>query len=189
MPEMRLRDDDYIPPAELIEAWQEHPQIVKLGNPILRQVAAPVARILNGETQGLIERMKSIMDKANGLGLAAPQIGVSQRIIVYEIDDKVHVIVNPVISGCRGEQTEPLEGCLSIPGLQGQVTRFNELRIRGQDQRGRPISRKAVELEARVIQHEVDHLDGILFIDRAEPETIAWIHSTDDDEMNAAPHD
>ena len=114
--------------------------------------------------------------------------GVSQRVIVYDIDDVVHVIVNPVISGCRGEQADPMEGCLSIPGLQGKVLRFNEVRIRGQDQRGRPISRKASELEARVIQHEVDHLDGILFIDRAEPDSIGWVLSSDD-EKNTAPHE
>jgi len=188
MPDTHLTDDKYIPPAELIEAWQEHPEIVKLGNPILRQVAAPVTRILTGETQKLIERMKVIIRKASGLGLAAPQIGVSQRVIVFDIDDEIHVIVNPIITGGRGEQLDPMEGCLSIPGLQGQVPRFNELRVRGQDQRGRPISRKVTELEARVIQHEVDHLDGVLFIDRADPDTISWVHASDD-EKNTAPHD
>ncbi len=185
-----MTDDQYIPPAELIGAWQQHPEIVKLGSAVLRQVAAPVTRILTGETQKLIERMKATMQKANGLGLAAPQVGVSQRIIIFDVDDEISVIVNPVISGCRGEQVDPMEGCLSIPGLQGQVKRFNELRVRGQDQRGRPVSRKVTELEARVIQHEVDHLDGILFIDRAEPETIGWVQSSDDDDdMNAAPHE
>ena len=187
MSEGRLKDEEYIPPPELFEAWEEHPEIVKLGDPVLRKVASPVSKILIGETQALIEKMKVVMRKANGLGLAAPQVGVSSRVIVYEIEDEIAVIVNPVISGGRGEQLDPPEGCLSIPGLQGQVKRFNELRVRGQDHRGRPVSKKVTELEARVIQHEVDHLNGVLFIDRAEPETIGWALPGEEELEGAAP--
>ena len=192
MSQSRLTDEEYIPPPELIEAWEEHPEIVKIGDPVLRKVAMPVTRILTSETQQLIERMKVVMKKANGLGLAAPQIGVSRRVIVYSIEDVVRVIVNPIISGGRGEQLDPPEGCLSIPGLQGRVSRYNELRVRGQDHRGKPVSKRVTEMEARVIQHEVDHLDGILFIDRADPETVVWAYSDDDeDEYDdvEAPHD
>ena len=91
-----------------------------------------------------------------------------------------HTSVSKIKAAC--EQIEPMEGCLSIPGLQGQVKRFNEIRVRGQDQRGKPISKKYTELESRVVQHEVDHLDGILFIDRADPETVGWVLGDDDDE-------
>jgi len=184
MSDSRLTDDQYIPPPELMEAWDEHPEIVKLGDPVLRQVAKPVIRILTGDTQKLIERMKTVMQKAHGLGLAAPQVGVSLRVIIYDVEDEIQVVVNPSISGGRGEQLDPPEGCLSIPGLLGRVKRFDELRVRGQDQRGRPVSKKVTELEARVIQHELDHLDGILFIDRADPETIAWSLPGSDENAN-----
>lgn len=184
-------DAMFRPPPELQAAWEEHPAIVKLGDPILRQVAKPVNRILHAETQKLIERMKVVMREARGLGLAAPQIGVSQRVIIYDVDEQIQVLVNPVIDHCKGEQLDPPEGCLSIPGLQGQVKRFNELRVRGQDQRGRPVSKRVSELEARVIQHEIDHLNGVLFIDpgRADPETLVWVFSTDEEDGNAAPRE
>ena len=167
-------DDKIIPPPELMGAWEAIPEIVKLGDPVLRKRAESVTRILTSDTQKLIEHMKVVMRKANGLGLAAPQVGVSQRVIVYEIDDQVHVLVNPIISGGRGEQLEPMEGCLSIPNLHGVVKRFQEIKIKGQDHRGRPVSKKVTDLEARVIQHEVDHLDGILFIDRADASSLVW---------------
>jgi peptide deformylase len=131
--------------------------------------------------------MTDIMRDANGLGLAAPQIGMSTRIIVYDAHegDGVRVLINPKILSMSGEQTEPKEGCLSIPGLQGVVKRANEIRVKGFDEKNRPVTRRAKGLEARVIQHEVDHLDGILFIDRAEPETLEW--ALGDDEDDEAP--
>ncbi len=168
------------PPPELEEAWIEHPEIVKLGDPILRQVAKPILRY-NQETRKLIEHMTTVMRKARGLGLAAPQVGVSSRILVYDTGDGLRVLVNPVIVSQRGEQTDPPEGCLSIPGLQGVVMRANELRVKGFDERGRPITCRVNELESRVIQHEIDHLDGILFFDRAAPETVVWLLEDEDE--------
>lgn len=170
-------------PPELWEAWDRFRNIVKYGEPVLRQVAKPVTRI-NNETQLLVRRMIDTMRDANGLGLAAPQVGVSTRVIVYDPLDKkgVRVLINPVILSMSGEQWEPEEGCLSIPGLVGKVKRAQEIKIKGYDERNHPIVRRVSGLEARVIQHEVDHLDGILFIDRAEPGTIEWVIDGDDDE-------
>ena len=188
-PETTL-DDQIIPPPEIMPSWEAVPEVVKLGDPVLRRKADPVTRILTSDTQKLIEHMKVVMHKANGLGLAAPQVGVSKRVIIYEIDDELQVIVNPIISGGRGEQLEPIEGCLSIPNLHGVVKRFQELKVKGQDQRGRPISKKVTDLEARVIQHEVDHLDGILFIDRAERSSLVWAmpgRKGDEDEETDQP--
>ena len=175
-------------PPELMEAWDRYPEIVKYGDPLLRQTARPVTRI-SSETTRLIKRMTSIMRDANGLGLAAPQIGASTRIIIYDVTDGdgLKVLINPKILSMSGEQVEPKEGCLSIPGLQGVVKRANELRFRAYDERNRQVSRRVKGLEARVIQHEIDHLDGILFIDRVEPDTLEWALGDDEDE--AAPQE
>jgi peptide deformylase len=174
-------------PPELMESWDRFPAIVKYGDPVLRKTAAPVKRI-SSETTALIKRMESVMREANGLGLAAPQIGTSLRIIVYDAHEGngLRVLINPKIISRSGEQTEPKEGCLSIPGLQGVVKRANDLRVLGFDERNRQVSRRVKGLEARVIQHEIDHLDGILFIDRAEPDTLEWALGGDEDE-EAAP--
>ena len=130
------------------------------------------------------------MEEASGLGLAAPQVGVSTRVILYRLPDKgLRVLINPKIIAMRGEQLEPEEGCLSIPGLQGVVRRAQEIRVKGFDERNRPVSRRVTDLEARVIQHEIDHLDGILFIDRADPGTLEWILGTDAEDGNGAPRE
>ena len=170
-------------PPELWEAWGRFKDIVKYGDPVLRQVAKPVTR-LSAETQKLVERMKSTMKEANGLGLAAPQVGASTRIIVYDALDKkgVRVLINPIIISMQGEQWEPEEGCLSIPGLVGIVKRAQDIKVKGYDERNRPVVRRASGLEARVIQHEVDHLNGILFIDLATPESIEWVLKEDDED-------
>ena len=132
-------------PRELHEAWYRYKAIVKLGHPALEQVAKPVTRY-NTETHNLISRMSAAMREANGLGLAAPQLGVSMRIIVYASGDDIKVLVNPKIISQKGEQLDPPEGCLSIPGLQGQVLRAKEVRVKGFDERGRAVSRRALDL-------------------------------------------
>lgn len=175
-----ISDDQFQPPPELAEAWSFIPEIVKLGTPILRQVAQPIARI-TPDIRALAERMTETMKKAHGLGLAAPQVGISVRLFVYDVGDGVKVVINPQLLELSGEQLGP-EGCLSIPGLLGDVTRANELRLKAFDVRGRAFSHKVSELEARVIQHEYDHLDGVLFFDKAVPETLEWSWGSDDDE-------
>ena len=168
-------------PPELQEAWNAHKEIVKYGTPVLRQVAQSVKRITK-ETQDLIRRMERVMRDAKGLGLAAPQIGVSERVIVYDTGEGIQVLINPQIISMRGEQLDPPEGCLSIPGLQGQVKRAMEIKVKGYDAKNKIIVKKMNELEARVIQHEIDHLDGVLFIDRVDPDTLEWVWGDEDDE-------
>ena len=169
-------------PVELIEFWNSMPEVIKLGDPILRKIAKPVTRI-NRDIQNLVKRMEKIMRDSDGLGLAAPQIGESIRLFVYDSGEGFRVIINPQIVSLKGEQSKPNEGCLSIPGLQGVVKRAKEVRVRGFDERNKPINRRATELEARVIQHELDHLDGVLFFDRVEQGTLEWVIGEDDDEQ------
>jgi peptide deformylase len=189
MPDRAARDSQFAPPRELEAAWSRHPEILKLGDPVLRQVASPV---MHGgkEVQELIERMTGIMQNAFGLGLAAPQVGALQRVVIYKMPEEknpIRVLINPKIIRARGEQVDPAEGCLSIPGLQARVCRAAEVRVKAFDRRMRPITIRAEGLEARVIQHELDHLDGILFIDedRADSSTFEWMLVPEDEDEEA----
>jgi peptide deformylase len=176
-------------PDDMKALWEERVgPIVFFPNAILRQTAAPVGRP-DREVRDLISRMKEAMAGANGVGLAAPQLGVLLRAIVYRLpeeDAPVRSLVNPRIVSMKGSQLGP-EGCLSIPLLQGEVERAEEIEVKGLDLSGRPVKRRASGFEARVIQHEVDHLDGILFIDRADLETLHWRMPGDDDEEEDVP--
>lgn len=160
-------------------ARAEGDPIVKYPDPILRQVAEPIKRI-TPEIRQLVSFMRRAMQDANGIGLAAPQVGVSLRLILYtdfsdEENPQIHALINPVILKMAGEQMEPPEGCLSLPGLMGNVRRAQTIWVKATNLQGKTIKLKAEGLTARVIQHEVDHLDGILFIDRADPSTLRWI--------------
>jgi len=156
--------------------WEtRHPDIVRLGHPVLRTTARPVPRP-TAETRRLVDRMKAAMQAERGIGLAAPQVGVDERVIIYRLPEEhasVHVMINPRIVSAKGEQTG-VEGCLSLPFLHGEVNRASEVIVKAMDMLGRPIKRRASDLEARVIQHEIDHLDGVLFIDRVDPDTLHW---------------
>jgi peptide deformylase len=138
--------------------------IVLLGDPILRQKAKRVTRF-DESVQQLIDDMIDTMRDAPGTGLAAPQVGVPLRISVIEVDEKVTVLCNPEIVEMEGEY-EPEEGCLSIPGYVANVKRALKVTVKGKNRRGKEIKIKAGDLLAHAIQHEVDHLNGILFIDR-----------------------
>jgi peptide deformylase len=176
-------DELEIPP-DIKKLWDERGgPIVKVPDQVLKQVAKPVERPTQA-TRALIDRMKEAMSRDNGVGLAAPQLGVSQRIIVYKLPEEkepLRVVINPKIVSRKGEQIGP-EGCLSIPFYQGDVKRALEVVVKGMDMLGRPWKRRATEFEARVIQHEVDHLDGILFIERAEPGTLHWLRDEEAEE-------
>ncbi|HJS91935.1 MAG TPA: peptide deformylase [Steroidobacteraceae bacterium] len=149
--------------------------VLKMGEPLLRQVAAPVQRF-DAELTALIEDMNDTMRSLNGAGLAAPQIGVSLRVVIFEVTVNPRypgvppipytVLVNPELTPIGERQEEGWEGCLSVPGLRGLVPRFTELRYRGFDLQGAPIDRTVEGFHARVVQHEVDHLDGILYPER-----------------------
>ncbi len=162
---------------EALAAWRarsdaeraEPLAVVRVGGPdeeILRRPARPV-RHVNRSVRTLIERMRATMYHENGVGLAAPQVGVDQRVLVADAGDHHCVLVNPEVVLATGTQTEPLEGCLSIPDLLGEVERSETIRVRGLDANGREVWVDASGYFARVLQHEVDHLDGILFTDRA----------------------
>jgi peptide deformylase len=141
--------------------------IRRLGDPILKSKATPVDRF-DDSLRRQVERMAGLMNDAIGVGLAAPQLGVSQRLLVYRIgpDAPVVTLANPEIEW-SSEQREVLEeGCLSIPGVQVDVERPVHVRVRGADEEGEGRTVEASGLEARVIQHELDHLDGVLILDR-----------------------
>jgi peptide deformylase len=147
--------------------------VLKMGHPLLRQVAQPVTDFGTAELRELVRDMDDTMRALNGAGLAAPQIGVSLRVVIFEVRSNPRypdagevpytVLVNPELSPL-GEATEDgWEGCLSVPGLRGLVPRHRRLRYRGWDVHGLPIDRTVEGFHARVVQHEVDHLDGILY--------------------------
>ena len=147
--------------------------ILRMGDPRLLAVSAPVRAFGAPELLELIADMEDTMRAANGAGLAAPQIGVSLRVVIfgggttarYPDADAVPytVLVNPKLRGLRGGRDSEWEGCLSVPGMRGLVPRYRRLRYRGFDQWGKPIDRAVADFHARVVQHEVDHLDGVLY--------------------------
>ena len=138
--------------------------ILLLGDPLLRQKAKRVTRF-DESIQELIDDMIETLRAAPGLGLAAPQVGVLLRVVVTDVDGQITVLCNPQIVETEGEY-EPEEGCLSIPGYVANVKRALKIAVRAKNRRGKEIKIKADGLLAHVIQHEVDHLDGVLFIDR-----------------------
>ncbi|MFZ5753758.1 MAG: peptide deformylase [Bacillota bacterium] len=142
-------------------------QIVKKGDPILREKAKEVKEI-NDSILKLLDNMKETMYAANGVGLAAPQIGVSKCVIVVDIgDEELFELINPQIVFSEGLETDT-EGCLSVPGIVGEVARAKKIKIKGLNRQGKTVEIEAEDLLARAFQHEMDHLDGILFIDKAQ---------------------
>lgn len=142
--------------------------IVKDPDPVLREVAKEVTKF-NANLKKLLKDMAETMYDAEGVGLAAPQVGISKRVIVVDVGDDHGLVemVNPVIVSREGEQFGP-EGCLSIPNLNGDVRRADAIVVQGQDSDGNTFSVNASGFFARAFQHEIDHLNGILFTDLAE---------------------
>jgi peptide deformylase len=144
-----------------------------MGDPRLLEVAKPVAAFGTPELESLLRDMRDTMQDLNGAGLAAPQIGVGLRVVIFGIEanprypdaDPVPftVLINPELTPIGEEIEEGWEGCLSVPGMRGLVPRYRQLRYTGLDARGQPIDRTVDDFHARVVQHEVDHLDGILY--------------------------
>jgi len=153
-------------------------EILKMGDPRLLRVAEPVREFDTPAMQALIADMFDTMHHANGAGLAAPQIGVNLQLVIYGFKNNERypdapavpetVLINPVLTPLSDEKEEAFEGCLSVPGLRGSVPRFTRLRYKGVDQYGKTISRDVDGFHARVVQHEVDHLLGILYPMRIE---------------------
>jgi peptide deformylase len=148
-------------------------QIVYIPDPILRRKARRVTDF-GPDFQRLVDDMIETMRAAPGVGLAAPQVVFAQRLIVVEYGEeeentpkKLFVMANPEITQVSAETEVGIEGCLSVPDLVGDVERFNQITIKGQNRRGQPMRVKASGWLARIFQHEIDHLDGILYVDRA----------------------
>ena len=147
-----------------------------MGHPVLREKAKPVETLGTPELRALVSDMKETMAAKNGAGLAAPQIGVSQRVVIFGVEKNPRypdaepvpftVLVNPKIVMLTREVEEDWEGCLSVPGMRGVVPRYTKLRYSGFDEEGNAIERVAEGFHARVVQHECDHLDGILYPQR-----------------------
>ena len=151
-------------------------EVLRMGHPVLRERAKPVENLASPELRALVADMKETMKAMNGAGLAAPQIGVSQRVVIFGVDTNPRypdaepvpftVLVNPTITLLTREIESDWEGCLSVPGMRGVVPRYTKLRYTGFDEEGNPIDREADGFHARVVQHECDHLDGILYPQR-----------------------
>jgi peptide deformylase len=161
-------------------------EIVKLPNPILRQKTRPVTRF-DGELQELIDKMIAAMREANGVGLAAPQVNRNLQLSVIETlpkyDDKeqeipdsrqLFVIANPEIVWRSRSLVDGVEGCLSIPGYVGEVERHEAIRVRAQDRHGKKIKLRLTGWTARIFQHEIDHLNGVLYIDKLTDPLNFW---------------
>ena len=140
-----------------------------VGDPVLRQRAAEVTTI-DGRLAKLAEDMIVTMYEAPGVGLAAPQVGVEKRMFVYDVGEAPRTLINPVISESDGEWAYE-EGCLSVPGLSWQIIRPKQVLLTGLDLDGNEVSIEADELLARCFQHEIDHLDGVLLLERLDADT------------------
>jgi peptide deformylase len=140
-----------------------------VGDPVLRQRAAEVTDI-DGRLVKLADDMIVTMYEAPGVGLAAPQVGVEKRLFVYDVGEGAQTLVNPEIVESHGEWAYE-EGCLSVPGLSWEIVRPKQVHLRGVDLDGNEVSIEADELLARCFQHELDHLDGILVLERLDPDT------------------
>jgi peptide deformylase len=139
-----------------------------IGDPVLKQRAAEITEI-DAAVARLADRMLETMYAAPGLGLAAPQVGVRKRLFVYDIDDRPEVLVNPEIVESRGEWVFE-EGCLSVPGLAWEIVRPREVHLRARDLDGNEVEFEADEILARMFQHELDHLDGVLLVEHLDEE-------------------
>ena len=145
-------------------------EIVLMGDPVLRTEAEPV-KAFDDDLRSLVRDMFETMYHADGIGLAAPQVGILKRVLILDLrrEDEPEIkvaLVNPTVTWASPETDKQTEGCLSIPGMEEVVTRPWAVRVEGVDPEGNPVVIEADDLYSRVLQHEIDHLDGILFPDR-----------------------
>lgn len=154
-------------------------KIARLGHPVLRRVADPVdpADIPSAAIQRLIQDLLDTVDEADGAGLAAPQVHASVRIVVLQLDAEVgmEVWINPELTPTSEDELLTFEGCLSVPGLRGLVARPAEVTVRGLDENGVAFERHLEGFPAVVAQHECDHLDGVIYVDKVQPQTLTFL--------------
>lgn len=171
---------DIIVPEEMQYLYERNAErpVWKVPDPVLRQVARPVERI-DKKLLEFTDTMLRAMNMANGVGLAAPQMGKSIRVIcVAPSGQRPLVLINPEIIESSEELEIGQEGCLSIPGLYGDVPRSRRVFVEANDRKGKPVAYEMEGMAARILQHEVDHLNGILFIDKADPGSLHWVDPT-----------
>ena len=147
--------------------------VLRMGDPRLWQKSLPVTQFNSRELDDLLQDMRDTMAHLNGAGLAAPQIGIGLRVVIFGVKSNPRypgieevpdtVLINPVLTPLGEELEEGWEGCLSVPGMRGWVPRWRRLRYKGVDEHGQPFEREVDGFHARVVQHEVDHLDGVLY--------------------------
>ena len=161
-------------------------EILRMGNPILLKVSEKVKKFDTPEIHELIKDMIETMKDAQGAGLAAPQVGESIQLVIFGVDKNERypdaeevpftVLINPVITPLTQEKEDDWEGCLSVPGMRGVVPRYKTINYKGFDQYGNEINRNAEGFHARVVQHECDHLSGILYPSRIENMKLFGFH-------------
>lgn len=153
-------------------------KVARMGHPVLRRVADPVPpdAISTAPVQGLIDDLLETVDEYDGAGLAAPQVHASVRIVVLALDESgMQVWINPVLTPLTDELHSAVEGCLSVPELRGRVSRPAAIEVRALDRSGAPIHLELRGFPAVVAQHECDHLDGVLYVDKAEPRSLMFL--------------
>jgi peptide deformylase len=148
--------------------------IVRYGDPVLRRRCKPVKRV-DREIRHLMEEMLETMAAEDGLGLAAPQVGIPLRMIVCALDDEEYCLANPRVVRKSKETVSDMEGCLSLPRLYGEVIRPASVKVSGLNLHGQTVEIEAEGLLAKAFSHEIDHLSGVLFIDKILPDTLHWL--------------
>jgi peptide deformylase len=153
-------------------------KVAHLGHPCLRKPSEPVdaKEIRTPAFQRFCDDLYETMLETDGVGLAAPQVHVNQRVVVFQLEDADPIwLVNPVVKPVGDETRTGYEGCLSVPGMRGRVERAQAVEVRALDRKGREIAFRAEDYAARVVQHECDHLDAVLYVDRADPKSLAFL--------------
>jgi len=154
-------------------------KVAQMGHPILRVVSDPIPpeAIRTAPVRQLIEDMKQTLEEYDGAGLAAPQVHAAVRLVLVELgdDEILHCFINPVITPLTEDLRRSYEGCLSVANMRGAVERPNKVRLEAWDEHGERVEMMLEDFDATVIQHECDHLDGILYVDRADPRTLAFL--------------
>jgi len=157
-------------------------KVLRMGHPLLQEPSAEVLQFSTAELDSLIQDLFDTMRAEDGAGIAAPQIGILKRVVIFGVEDEnprypgrgtvpTTILINPVITSLGDEMEDGWEGCLSVPGMRGLVPRFQRIHYRGFDENGKLIERNADGFHARVVQHECDHLDGILYPQRIQDMT------------------
>ena len=151
-------------------------RIAVIGHPVLRQISEPIAveQIPSPAVQGLIADMWETMQDYEGAGLAAPQVHVPLRMVLCVMEEGPRVLINPVLTPLTYETVSSYEGCLSVPGMRAKVARVSQIRLEGYDQDGNPLDEVLEGWDAIVAQHECDHLDGVLYVDKCDTRTLAF---------------